>query len=40
MELDASVGNNKVTFLAWQEEGREERRDGGSGSKASWEEGD
>lgn len=36
MELDASVENSTVTFLAWQEEEREEKRDGGSGSKASW----
>lgn len=36
MELDGSVENSTVTFLAWQEEGREEKRDGESGSKASW----
>lgn len=39
MELDAWVENSKVTFLALQEEGREEKRDGGSESKASWGEG-
>ena len=36
MELDVLVENSTVTSLAWREEGREEKRDGGSGSKASW----
>lgn len=36
MALDALVENSMVTFLAWQVEGREEKMDGGSGSKACW----
>lgn len=35
MELDASGENSTVTFLAWQEEGKGEKKDGGSESKAS-----
>lgn len=39
MALDGLVENSKVTFLAWQGEGREKKRDGGSGWKASWRDG-